>query len=323
MPRNSGFSLLELAVALAFLGLLLAGMLRVCLAGLEGWSRVNRTLTAQRALRWSMDRLAEDLRMLGHLFPPLEQRPPAAGPSPPGAFMLVPGANDELSFLMDLPVPVPAVLDRALPGAEEAIVRVRPAGDLRLEAGDLLLVAGARFEFARVAAPAELEAGKAGPVAVARADGAQAPAFASPHPGGAPVQVVRPLRLVRYAVLPLALEPAGGPPVPCLVRFETAWPGDRPALPSAALLRAPRDSGTRHERLAEDVVRFRVDLAPGGRFPGLRDGPEDPWPADPSGSRRQRALVRVELAVAGPGAPGSRGPARSQTLLVAPRNLGL
>jgi hypothetical protein len=202
-------------------------------------------------------------------------------------------------------------------------VRVRPAGDLRLEAGDLLLVAGARFEFARVAARADLAAGRAGPVEVARTDGAQAPAFAFPHPGGAPVELVRPLRLVRYAVLPMALEPAGGPPVPCLVRFETAWPGDRAVPSSAALLKAPRASGTRHELLAEHVVRFRVDFAPGGRFPGIREGPANPWPADPFGFRRHRSLVRVELETACPGAPGSRSPARSQTLVLAPRNLGL
>jgi hypothetical protein len=92
---------------------------------------------------------------------------------------------------------------------------------------------------------------------------------------------------------------------------------------SAALLKAPRASGTRHELLAEHVVRFRVDFAPGGRFPGLRDGPANPWPTDPFGFRQHRALVRVELETASPGAPGSRGPARSQTLVLAPRNLGL
>jgi len=290
---------------MCFLCLLLAGMVRVCLSGLDGWSRVNRTLTAQRALRWSMDRLAGDLRMLGHLFPPPELRtlPASTGPGPPpGGFTLVPGPTDELSFVMDAPVPATATLDSALAGAGEATVRVRPAGDLSLEAGDLLLVAGGRFEFARVAAPADLEAGGAGPVAVAREDGTAGPPFAFPHPGGALVQAVRPLRLVRYGVAPVVLEPGGGPPVPCLVRFEAGCPGPWATAPWPALLKAPRATGARHELLAENVTRFRVDYAPDGRFPGIRGGAA----ASPSGFRNRRGLFQVELETASPGAPGSR-----------------
>jgi len=255
---------------------------------------------------------------MGYLFPPPALRtlhaPAGPGP-PPGGLTLVPGPTDELSFVRDVPVPVPAALDLALAGAGEATVRVRPAGDLSLEAGDLLLVAGDRFEFARVAAPADLEAGRAAPVAVAREDGAEGPPFAFPHPGGAPVQAVRPLRLVRYGVASVVLEPGGGPPVPCLVRFEAACSGEWATAPWPALLKAPRASGARHELLAENVTRFRVDFAPDGRFPGIRGDPA----ADPSGFRNHRGLVQVELETASPGGRWSR----SQTLVVAPRNFGL
>ena len=55
--RKPGFSLLEMIVALLFLGLLLGGMVRVFLASRTSWTRVNETLTAQRALRWSLARV--------------------------------------------------------------------------------------------------------------------------------------------------------------------------------------------------------------------------------------------------------------------------
>jgi hypothetical protein len=183
LKRTSGFSLLELMVALLFMGLLLSGMIRVYVAALKGWNRVNESLTAQRALRWAMDRVAEDLRMMGYLFPPPELRSlevaASADPTLQSSFMLVPGrpgggTEDELSFVMDLPVPVQAVLERAIAGSgpegrtgpgAPAEVRVRPARKLRLQAGDLFLVAGDRFEFAQVAVPVELPAARAGPAA--------------------------------------------------------------------------------------------------------------------------------------------------------------
>ena len=339
MRRRSGFSLLELMVALLFMGLLLGGMARVYLAGLSGWVRVNEGLPVQRALRWAMERMREDLLMAGHLFPPPEGRAlelrAGAGADPPSALTLVPGpAGDVLGLLMDERLPVRAELAAEIPGpgpegapAPEAPVLVRAAGGLALEAGDLLLVEGGRFECVRVGLAAELPAGRAGPLRVARADGAGGAAFAFPHPAGAPVQVVRPLRQVRYAVVPLAQAVErkachGAGQAPCLVRYETAYG-------------AARGKG---ELVAENVACFQVDYSPDRSFPGIRGpGPEatarnldarlralgiDPAirASDPFWWRKVGGLLQVRLDIRSPG--GGR-PVRGQTLVVAPRNFGL
>jgi type II secretory pathway pseudopilin PulG len=328
-----GFSLLELLVALLFMGLLLGGMVRVWRAGLGGWTRVNEALTARRALRWSLDRMAEDLRMMGCLFPPPELR--VLDVAPQSGFRLVPGRidgepADELSWVTDVPVPVEAELDRAIPpGLDgEAAVWLRPARAMDLEAGDLLLVAGDRFEFARVAGPARLTAGRGGAVRVVRAGGAGA-AFSHPHGAGALVQAVRPLRVVRYAVVRMDLDhgtrsrEAG--PVPCLVRFETACPrnGAEPGWREAS-----------QEVLARHVASFRVDFSPDLRFPGIRGADHAatlgnlaarlPGPGggagapDPFWFRKAAGLIEVRLAIRGPVA--RRILERGQRLVVAPRN---
>ena len=241
-PGRSGFSLVELLVALAFLGVLLGGMVRVLLASLGSWTRVNASLAADRSLRWALDALAEDLRMLGCLMPPPELRPPegadSAGPALPGTFRSLPGpVTDELSFVLDAPWP-------------------------------------------------------------AGADG----------PG---LLAVRPLRVVRYAVVPRVLdEPERGlraEPVPCLVRFETAWRADQAAPRWAGLLAKPPTLDGSWRVVAEHVTGFRVDLGPGE---GLRA---------PFGSRTPPALVRVALEIRGP-APG--GALHRRTLQIAPRNVG-
>lgn len=327
MRRTSGFSLLELMVAALIMGLLLAGTVQVYLASLASWAQVNETLALRRALRGAMDRIAEDLRMMGHRFPPPELRAldlaAGADPRAPGGFMLVPGEADELSFVMDVPVPVPAELGSPIPepapegtpGAAQDVLVLRPARAMNLAAGDLLLVAGEPCECARVEGPAELRPGRGGAVRVVRADGAGGPVFRHAHGPGAPVLAVRPLRVVRYAVVPLDLEPGRrkrGPAAPCLVRFETAYPRDR-AAPQAG-----------HEVVAEHVAGFRVDYAPDGRFPGIRGSSlhrRVEGAGDPPWFRGAGGLVSVRLDLRGP--PSRRGPEAGQTLVVAPRNLGL
>lgn len=350
----SGFSLPELLVALLFMGLLLGGMVRVWRAGLGGWTRVNEALTARRALRWSLERMAEDLRMLGCLFPPPELRgldlAGGAEPAPRSGFRLVPGRldgqpADELSWVADGPVPGQAQLVRAIaPGLEGAVtVLVRPDRAMELAAGDLLLVAGDRFEFARVAAPARLTPGRAGAVPVVRAGGAGA-AFGHPHGPGALVQAVRPLRAVRYAVVRMALDPGararGAATVPCLVRFETACRRDRAEPPW-------REAS--QEVLAREVDSFRVDFSPDLRFPGirgddaastldnlaarLRSSGGGAGALEPFWFRRAGGLIEVRLAIRGPVARDDYAPAgqprarrclvRRQRLVVAPRNFGL
>jgi prepilin-type N-terminal cleavage/methylation domain-containing protein len=305
--RRSGFSLVELLVALACAGILLGGMVRVCLASLDSWTRVNQTLAAQRSLRWALDRIAEDVRLMGHRFPPVgAPGPDAADPARPGGYLLVPGrpvgaalpggpdgeprTPDEISFVLDLPVPVRAALAQAAP-AGAAAVRVRADRALRLRPGDRLLAPGERFEWAAVARAARLPAGKPGTVHLASA-------WTTCHPAGTPVQGIRPQRAVRYAVVALPPDPgsAMAGPVPCLVRFEAdcprdgSWPRwDRMPGPSGR-------QGSGCEVVARHVAAFQVDLGSEG-------------------------LVRVHLETRCPTVQGN--PRRGATLVLAPRNLEL
>jgi len=400
--RRCGFSLLELLVALVFLGLLLAGMIRVFQAGLKDWLRVNETLSAQRALRWSLDRMAEDLRMMGHLFPPPELRTlelaASADPGLQSAFMLepdlpvrvarrgtlafrAPGQDpfeapgrtaDALSFVMDVPVPVRAVLAEPVPGlvpeardgsetedpARGGAVRIRAAHGVRLGAGDLVVVADGAWEFAEVLRPARLQARRPAEVLLRRPGGAGAGGLVSSHAAGAPVRFIRPLRVVRYGVVYLALDDPQDPRnpgglVPCLVRWEVGYPPDRAAPPWARLLSGRPGPTRAWEVVAEQIIGLRVDFSLDNRFPGIRGAD---WPEtvrnldaalrtrhrrdgeaarsdDPFWFRKYGGLLQVTLEARGPVprdeyAPAGERPARrfryrSQTLLVRPRNFGL
>ena len=240
-PRRppSGFSLAEVLVSLALLGLLLGGMAQVFRAGLGSWGRINRSLTARRGLRWALDRLGEDLRLAGHRFPPPE---PDGRPEPGSAIRLLrerpirtqdggalaprdgwEATADELSFTLDEPVPVRAVLARAVPGPE---VRLRSGQGARILPGDRLVVEDDPVETARVAREAHLAPGAEARVPVDEGAG-----FRCPHAPGRRVQVVRPRQVVRYAVAGLRLDLGPPEPVPCLVRFTAPAPpggGDPP-----------------------------------------------------------------------------------------------
>jgi len=283
-PGPAGFSLVELLVAALFLGLLMAGMAQVLLACLRHGSRVERTLAAQRALRWAVARITEDTLMLGSRCPPPE--PGAAGGPPPWG----PGlAADEWTFTLDVPIPVPAVLAAALgPGAADP--RLRCAARVELGAGDRLVFLDGPLEWAPVRRPVALAAGAAAPV--------PAGPFRFPHAAGARVHLVRPRRAVRYAVVPLALDPASpGELSPCLVRFEAPLPADgSPPRWDPLLERRPGPRGG-SEVVAGPVTRFRVEWAP------------------------ELRLVRILLATGGP--PGGGSAAQALTLELAPRSAGL
>lgn len=275
-PRRppSGFSLAEVLVSVALLGLLLGGMAQVFQAGLGSWGRVNRSLTARRGLRWALDRLGEDLRLAGHRFPPPE---PDGRPEPGGAIRLLRerpirtqdggalaprdgwGATaDELSFTLDEPVPVRAVLVRAVPGPE---VRLRSGQGARILPGDLLVVEDDPVETARVAREAHLAPGAEARVPV---DGGAG--FRFPHAPGRRVQVVRPRQVVRYAVAGLRLGLGPPEPVPCLVRFTAPAPPGGGDPPWDGVLARLWGLEGRWEVVAERVSGFRAEGFPGGLF---------------------------------------------------------
>jgi prepilin-type N-terminal cleavage/methylation domain-containing protein len=286
-----GFALAEVLVALAVAGLLLAGIVRVQVAALEGAGRVNRALAARRGVDWALARLSGDLELAGHLLPlPGRTLPPApAAIGWPGGWRLLPGGAaegpeswGELVFAYDRPLPAPVRLAEAVPeGAGPAVLLVRAPRSLRLRAGDLLLVPGQRLGWAAVAEDADLDPGRTVPVVLE--GGLESGGPAGARPAGTLLHALRPGRLVCFRVVRLGpgnVPAPGGEP--CLVRLETACPPDG---------REPRwqdgwkkGSGIRREVLVRGVTRFRATFAPAGE--------------------RRPAAFLVELAAGGP-APGA------------------
>ena len=174
-------------------------------------------------------------------------------------------------------------------------------------------------------------------------------AFAFGHAAGARIGFVRPLRVVRYALvyLPQGIGAGAAELAPCLVRFETPLPLDG-ALPDwGRLLAVPATLPGSVRVVAEQVTGLQVDLSLGTGFPGIRG--KDPAataanlgaalgalggavdPADPLWFRKCAALVKVSLETRSPvaretaaGAGQTRGhQLKRQTLLLTPRNFGL
>ena len=314
MRARPGFSLVELLVAVAILGVLMAGLGQVLAGSMQAFATVREGLELQRTLRWAIQELDGDLRAAGLLFPPpwLRPMPQAAGggpglpqacawwpdqplrqwsegalaPLPSGADPLAPagGTSDVLALVLDRPLPVEGVLAADVPGPGAEGIQVCLDGPCQLEAGDLVWVAGDRFECAVVPAPLVLagQTPEALPVRPALAPGG--PAFLWPHAEGAWVGLVRPLRMVRLAVVYMALAGAG-PRVPCLVRFESSYQAPDPMDPWAGLEEGPGTPVV----LAERVTALKVDP------------PLDP--AEPLGSGRVPGVIRVHLETRSPGPP--------------------
>lgn len=405
---KEAFSLVELLVALVFLGLLLGGLSQVYVQGLKTCARLHDGLRAQRSLRLAMARLSEDLQMAGFFYPPPELRslPWEAGggvgrlrpflllPSRPisrlldGAFVPAtladdpyepgPWTADEVSLVMDLPLQVPATLASGLPQAEGEVgpkpseapsapsesppepvtmaaptwVWVKVKRRAALEPGDLLLLREARFEWAVVQEAVVLRPRGAVAVPVRPVRDASRPsAWGAAHAAGSRVAFIRPLRVVRYAVVYLSLD---GPRAltPCLVRFETAYPPGGAQPRWAGLLTQPRTLAGTVEVVAEHVTGLRLDLALGGGFPGIR-GPDEATtaanlaealrgqgtegsglsPDDPLWFRKAAGTLQITLATRSPhprpeyAVPGGARPCgflhRTQTWLLTPMNFGL
>lgn len=122
--RSDGFSLVELMVALAFTGILMAGMSLVFKSSLTTFYTSAEGLSAYRRNRASMDMLYEDINSIGLYLSDLTGTPSGLGPNNP-PFFFKPhqpvqngGAGDfadELYFYIDQPYPFVGTLAK-LPG---------------------------------------------------------------------------------------------------------------------------------------------------------------------------------------------------------------
>lgn len=127
-PRSdTGFTLVELLVALIFTSLLMTGMAQVFRHSLNAFSSSNEVLGAQRVNRWALDLISDDLSQAGFIYPDRTLPTSITVPSTdPPFFSLTPNAltvfngvahenipsqdSDVLQLFMDYPLPVQGTL---------------------------------------------------------------------------------------------------------------------------------------------------------------------------------------------------------------------
>lgn len=338
---SQGFSLIELLVALAVTGLLMAGMSKVFATSIANLHASRELTGAGRRNRWMMDRLSDDLKMAGHT----DGMAVALDALPEPGFLVLPGGTedqplDTLQLFSNQPLIEGELAEFVAPGGTTFKVNPDGANELHLQAGDwFFLKDGERSEVGfvqdaggnLVTMMGSSEA-QALPAAQVMDQGAGLLTYG--HSAGARVAFLRPLQFVRYSIRNLAVDPSDlGTLVPCLVRQEATYTGsavDWDKVPAAIQ--------------SEQVHALRIDLSPDAGKTWTRKGAES-WDdikslanamldsglaIDDSALwfKRTAMLIRVDLTSRTATsrtefAPKSGETAyglRTQTLMVAPRN---
>ncbi len=286
--RQSGFSLIELLVALVFVSLLMAGLLQVFGASLSGFKSASANAGAQRTNRWALSLLEDDLQSAGYLFPvrtvtgsgvrlgagaqePFVILPARATqavyPGPGGAGTVAENLNpapDEVQFLMDVPLPITARLSGSMPDEATLPLQVDTGSLADLQAGDLAVVLDSNLEFGVVQAVVGNRVTLNTSAAVQQNAGgwgtSAGPGLSnwSLHQSQAEVLFVRPMQVVRYSIQPSAVDPADPAiRIPCLVREQTPYPIGGGAIDWTA-------AGIQRTVVAENVTGLRVDISVDG-----------------------------------------------------------
>jgi prepilin-type N-terminal cleavage/methylation domain-containing protein len=283
-PLQHGFSLIEMLVAVMFIGILTAGMLRVYSANLAGFQRVNDTISSQRRGRWALATLQDDVASIGYFAyvgfnnpaagnfsvtsgtqEPLMILPsPAAvnvtGPNPanPGGALVtapLPVRPDELQFVGDLTLPIQATLSAVTAAGLTLNLQSGSLADLR--AGDIVAILDPNFEqFIISTATGNTVTADVNATIVSQAIGGVYQ-VSTPgtkiHLAGAPLAFYRPSMVTRYSVQARAWDPSNPAiTIPCLVRQQTPYPVGGSAVNWAAVP---------IEVVAENIEGFRVDLS--------------------------------------------------------------
>jgi prepilin-type N-terminal cleavage/methylation domain-containing protein len=320
-PLQQGFSLIEMLVAVMFIGILTAGMLRVYSANLAGFQRVNDTISSQRRGRWALASLQDDVASIGY-FAYVGFNNPAGGnfsvaagtqepfmilpgpsavtltglnpASPAGALVTAPLATnpDELQYLSDLSLPIQANLANVTTAGLTLNLQSGSLADLK--AGDIVAILDGNFEqFIIASASGNTVVADLNATVIAQAVGG---VYQVTTPGtkahlvGTPLAFYRPSVVTRYSLQPRSWDPSNPAiTIPCLVRQQTAYPVGGAAVGWA---------GVPIEVIAENIEGFRVDLSFDGGKTWLRAGAAD-WNA---------IVGRITNALASYGATGT--PAR-------------
>lgn len=290
-----GFSLIELLIAVLLTSLLMAGMFNVFKATASSFQTGLETLGMQRSARWGLNLLQEEILDAGYLLPArimnnmvigATAQPPvlmqATDYTPAGATAPV----DELQFIMDVPLGVEGTLNTAVPENGTILKLDIPSGGSLIKADDVAFIQDSSSAFmlvSSISASNEVTLKIAGDDYkaftntmgddTANAGGMVDARMQKPHNISAPVTFIRPNQVVRYTVVPRALDP-GDPAamVPCLVRQTRPLATDPGTIwkPDFAVVQADE------QILLEGVTGFRVDWSlDGGKNWIIKDGLSD------------------------------------------------
>lgn len=289
-PLQSGFSLIEMLVAVMFIGILSAGMLRIYSANLAGFQRVNDTIGSQRRGRWALASLQDDVASVGFFaFVPFNQpagysvtsgtqEPFMILPSPTAVAVIGPDPTnpaallttnlspnpDEFQFVGDIPLPIQATV-QSTSGAALGL-NVSSGNVTDIEVGDIAAILDPTFEQVKIAAKPSsttlsISASGANEQGSREVAGYALSPTLSSHAAGVPVVIFRPNMVTRYSIQARAWDPSNAGTIPCLVRQQAPYP-DGGALINWA--------GVQADVIAENIDGFRVDISFDGGTTWLR-----------------------------------------------------
>lgn len=286
-----GFSLIEMLIALLFMSLMMAGMLRIYASSTKSFSVARESITAQRANRWALGILEDDLQGAGLFYPPQrlapiglnvtvgKQNPVMVLPnqtvsyksSTPTGFVTETITYDEIQFLSDIPLNINAETASSIPVGSGTLSLNVISGTLSdLQAGDYI------FFLDQNSADAVMVASAAGSVVTLSSTtpgggpgglldvGASSgfttnPTTQAPHLAGVPVMFLRPNMVVRYSIQPEALDPSDPTAmVPSLIREMAPYPTSGALMNWSALAGT---TGYTRERIMSNASGLRIDLS--------------------------------------------------------------
>jgi len=282
---QSGFSLVELMVALLFTGLLMSGMARVYQASLSSFATSAERIAAGRRGRMAIDMISDDLNQAGMYLTNLTQYPDTVQISNPG-FWINPNISltlsdgtvakaDQLNFYYDEALPFEAVVVSGsgqagiVPGATDfeasgtavdnsslQFTIKTPSTDFAamVKPGNAIIIKDAwPYQFADTVTTSGDQVTIVPKQAERSATtGASTGAAWIPprHRPDSPVTIVNPAQMVTYSLEARYLDPANpGTSIPCLVRTQGTY--------TAAGMGAVSST----QIIAEDVSKVEVYLS--------------------------------------------------------------
>jgi len=290
---HSGFSLVEMMIALVFTMVLMAGMASVFKTSIGIFAANSETMSSGRRNRMATDMIFDDLNKAGMLPSSLFDYPSVSTTNPP--FRITPNISfdplhktdlkpaeaitDQLDFMYDEILPVDGTLETAVSGSSDQVGNAGELGDnasitINFRDADqaqqvkdafdahglMLLIRSSGYSYTLTGAT------RSGSSVIATLDitstftgsgTISGATFEVGAPAGAGVNLIQPGRYIRYSIRLKALDPSSSLLTPCLIRDEVTYATIKD---SATPFSAPDSSMI----IAENVTGFKVLLSGDG-----------------------------------------------------------